>query len=1040
MNLQHKKARVSIAALGVTALIAGAGALTSPVFAAGAPLTITPTTTTVNTVNLGAAVSTVHTGAGALTYDLLQPISDATYSLRVTSAVASLKLSLDSYTPPVGATAATDTGLYYAELPTTGATAAGPTSVPGATAAAAWAKITPAGTPVEVPVTGSSVAATKNVFLAAAAPGTYVVHFVDPGAQGGTDDDSVSPSVTLNVKDAYTSTTGAPVDLTDDWAPAVTNSAHSVGVGAPLATTVGLSSLTLADARGTSTGVGVLASKIAALVGVQYHYGAPDDDTQWGTGNAATYKAPVAVNAAGIRTIPVGVTILGGTITATATLDAAGNGIGAGDVNIGLTDATTVTDNSVTTVPGLVATSVVGSVMQSASSGAVAVKTGVAAVTYTATVAPPAAGKVVYFTVYADAGTPAVNVATVAKLSTNGTAVDVSGTTSKIYSATTSALGVASLTVTSSDPKALDTYKVKASSNGHPSLTYGLLTTTYADAAGAATMITSTVADLTPATTVTSVTIKGKVTDQFGAPYQPASTASQQAQLYVGTTAVGCTPVSFAAPKATAPSAGNATIAAGVFSFTYTPTTTPVSGTCTPFGVGYDGNASANITTAESDIGSINWASTVDAGTVTLTSPTDAATAVNLSRASTIAPGQSVNTTGIGPVGSDIDDFGAIDGQVTGTVVDASNAALPYKTVVLTGTAGVYFSTSPTGTDLVSTLTVVSNNLGVFGGGYAFFTNPGTAKVTATVGTVKDDATLTTDPSTDPFKVTVNDATGTPGSTLIVTGSLMDFFGHPVPNWGVNLSIGTSTVGGLTDSTPTTNPDGIFSTSFITGANQSGDVKLAATIPSQTVGVVPAVGWTTIAKLTGLPTVGEYTDQSTISVTNTNLTLSSTGKLMGGGEAKISGSFLPKTSVDIYSKASGAESYTLLDSVMTDAKGDFGASYPIKKSTGFLAKANGLSSKVDTTVVYSTVKLTAKSTRHHRATLMADGGPKAKGTLTFYRSVAGKDPILRSMTSNSFGNGTVTVTLPKGIRGVYVIFKAPGTAAGTSKTVKVNVK
>ncbi len=170
------------------------------------------------------------------------------------------------------------------------------------------------------------------------------------------------------------------------------------------------------------------------------------------------------------------------------------------------------------------------------------------------------------------------------------------------------------------------------------------------------------------------------------------------------------------------------------------------------------------------------------------------------------------------------------------------------------------------------------------------------------------------------------------------------------------------------------------------------------------------------------------------------MTLQATAKLMGGGSAKISGTFMPNTGVDIYAKASGAASYSLLDSVTTDDEGEYGAAYTIKKTTSFLAKSAGLSSKVDTTQVYSTVTLTAKSYSKSRATLSANGSPSAKGTLTFYRSVAGKDPILKSMTSNASGNGTVTVKLPKGTRSVYVIFKAPGTGAGTSKTVKVKVK
>jgi hypothetical protein len=44
------------------------------------------------------------------------------------------------------------------------------------------------------------------------------------------------------------------------------------------------------------------------------------------------------------------------------------------------------------------------------------------------------------------------------------------------------------------------------------------------------------------------------------------------------------------------------------------------------------------------------------------------------------------------------------------------------------------------------------------------------------------------------------------------------------------------------------------------------------------------------------------------------------------------------------------------------------------------------------------------------------------------------------MTSNSSGNGTKIVKLPKGTRSVYAKFKAPGTYQGKSLTIKIKVK
>ena len=129
-----------------------------------------------------------------------------------------------------------------------------------------------------------------------------------------------------------------------------------------------------------------------------------------------------------------------------------------------------------------------------------------------------------------------------------------------------------------------------------------------------------------------------------------------------------------------------------------------------------------------------------------------------------------------------------------------------------------------------------------------------------------------------------------------------------------------------------------------------------------------------------------------------------------------------------------------LSSVETDDDGNYGASYSIKKTTSFLAKSAGLSSKVATTTVFSTVKLTGKSFSHNRATLYADGAPNAKGSLVFYRSMKGKDPVLKTMMSNSLGKGTVTVKLPQGTRSVYAKFRAPGTRWGMSTIIKIKVK
>jgi hypothetical protein len=326
------------------------------------------------------------------------------------------------------------------------------------------------------------------------------------------------------------------------------------------------------------------------------------------------------------------------------------------------------------------------------------------------------------------------------------------------------------------------------------------------------------------------------------------------------------------------------------------------------------------------------------------------------------------------------------------------------------------------------------------------FTKSAASTITLTSGT----ATGTTGPvtpavSVDPWKITVNDATAAPGDTIIVTGTIKDLFGNGVPSYDAMLDLGATTVGALGASEVATNSGGVFSTTFVAGSNQSGIAALTAAIETAATSHTamttnPLIGTAWAATGLTVDAHGEYTDSADITVSSTDLTLSATGRLNGGGTSHLSGSFLPMTSVDIYAKASGETAYALVDSVRTDADGHYGLPIAIVKTTTFLARAGGLSSETATTRVYSTVTLTGKSMSHNHVTLRANGAPNVRGTLTFYRSIAGRDPILATMNSDVNGNGVTTVRLPKGHRAVYVVFKAPGTGAGTSTTLMIAVK
>ena len=68
---------------------------------------------------------------------------------------------------------------------------------------------------------------------------------------------------------------------------------------------------------------------------------------------------------------------------------------------------------------------------------------------------------------------------------------------------------------------------------------------------------------------------------------------------------------------------------------------------------------------------------------------------------------------------------------ITGSVTDSGSSGLAYKKVTLTGTQGVYFSADATGTNLVNSLDVATNNSGGYTA-YAVFTRSGAGKVTVT--------------------------------------------------------------------------------------------------------------------------------------------------------------------------------------------------------------------------------------------------------------------------------------------------------------------
>ena len=760
------------------------------------------------------SITVTNTTAGG---DAVAAIANAAFATHISTApVGNVTLTLDSFTAPTGVTLTGTPGLQYQVQTSNTANGAGPLS--------GWSGLANAGGSGSTS-TAITSPALNDVFITASQPGTYTFHFSDDNNSVGTGDDIVSPTVTMMVLDAENATSGA---ASDDWSPAVTASPTTSTYGAAITATVPLTGLTLADTRSSNSGVGVLGSKIAALVGVKFTSttGALNTDIATGT----DYTAPRAVTAAASSaslTLPAGKTATTGDVVSTATFDRNGDGT-LTDATLGTPASTHVDTNGVTATADPAPTAVVGSVAAGAGANTAVVKTGTAAATYTTTVtdAGTKTDDVVLFTLTPGTHTPG--------LTANGTLVS-NNSGVKVYSVTADANGVATLTVTSDVTTAGTTYTVGAGSNNHNGTN---LAVSYADRAASSLKVTSSAASLNVAPTGT-VTIAGSLLDQFGGTYVPSGSDTQQAQLFVNTAATNCANPGLGVLTSTA--VAQASIATGSVSFSYTPASAPTAGYCTKFAIGYDADKDGSVanTTPERVFGTVTWASTTAASSVTITTPVNNATSVNLSSHATIAPGQAHAIA---------TDFGDASGQITGTVYDSNHTAVAFKNVTITGTPGVYFSMSATpdvNNPLVTTVTTTTTNAGAIGGVYAFFTKPGAGSITVAADTVTQSAAFTTDDSADAYKVVVNPASGAPGDVLIVTGSVMDAFGNPVVGTQVDLSTGVSTIGVLANAAPLTNSAGVFSTTFTTGSNQNGKATLTATLDGQTVNLTPAAGWAT---------------------------------------------------------------------------------------------------------------------------------------------------------------------------------------------------
>jgi hypothetical protein len=1040
MNLNTRKARAPIAALGVTALCAtGLGAFATSASAAGESLAFGPTPTSATIVN-------VDPGATSLTAGL-------TYGVKATGSSGSGPLHLGVISTPAGASLSMER-VAANGTPTANATFAGVTATAGntavtltTTAGSATATLSAAptltGTTTDYSLAGRLIrigtgasaeyatvdahttntttltlsapaansqttaalasggaaasnnvfapvaesdsapvpgwASGDNVYFGATVPGTYTFRlFKDSNGnaiyEAGQDDST--PTFTLTVKDV----TGNTVSTTDDLSFGLT-APTSVDLGQSITASATMGGLSTVDTRGlNSSSLGTLGVKLAAATqfdGTATSVTAGADASPTFDGTAFAHDFTTSGVAGSLELQPI--------------VDKDGDGDFTSDyAPTAQKTTTTVASNGVTAVADPAVTEVEGSIVSG--TNAATIKPGVASATYSTTVTDSGTktDDLVYFTL-----TPGTNAP---GLTGDGTLVSsTSGV--KVYSVLANSSGVASITVTSSDTTNGTTYDVGAKSNAVTTATD--VTATYDTAEEDTFSSTNTTLELNPTVPSSgtgSVTIKGKLLDQFGGGFQPTDPANNPV-----TVTVDANNSSYAGADTT----GYATVGTdGTFSYTYVPATAATAGQSDYIRFAITGATSLSTTV-------IKWSSATAASAVTMTTPATGATAVTLQDKT--APNGAQGNAG-SPA------YGNGTGMVTGVVKDSANAGLAYKAVTLTGSAGVYFATDSIGTDLATSASVVTDSSGNYTGVRAFFTKAGTATVTATSGSVSATSTVTTSDAADPYTVTVNDVSGKPGATLIVTGTVKDAFGNVVPNTDVDLSIGTSTMGTLGDAQPTTNSLGVYSTTFVTGSNSDGTATLTATLHGQTANPTAAADWVDVAGIT-VPS-GAYQDTATITLAETLTTITATGSLVGGGTAQLSGTAEAGASVEIWAKPAGATSFSLLDNEVADSDGAWSLGTSIVKTTAFFAKSDGKLSSTVSTVVFSTQTVKAKAIGKGKVRFTVLGTPNVRGFVNVY---SGGKRIAHVATNRS-GDVTTVVQSKAGRRTFRVYFVAPGTS------------
>jgi hypothetical protein len=999
----------------------------------GARAAITVADTHAGNPNVTVAQTT--TGTVALPQAAL---ANATFGTKVSSSVTGhLGITLDSYTAPSGVTVTGKPTLMYNHGQASGL-ATGPT--------AAWGSLysTSSATTSSADLGAIAGPDANDTFFTANLPGTYTFHFTDDNNTAGTGDDAVSPTVTMAVLDAQAATAAT----SDDWSPTVAMSKSSADIGASLIASVPFAALTGGDTRASSGGVGILASKLAALVGVGFT-GTPTGGGTLGADlTAAGVNAGAAVTAgatAGTRTLAAGVAAHAGTVTGTAFFDR--NGDGTISDALGTAGTTTIQSNGVSAVllePVEQSSKVASGLVLTA--GNVVVKTnGALAATGTAITLSAASGtdltnhrikisktgetsEIVTVT----AGGTTTGLTTTALQyahSTGSTVTDLSavnvhnGTTAVTYTATVTdsdsdksgnivyfTLGgtdVASLT-TNGTAAGTNVYSATTNSDGVASITVtdgaatpvsytvtsasnnisnGPLTVKYGDPRASIVAITTTGAALSPTVSAGQVTINGKLLDQFGANYAPAQSLNQQIDVSGAVTA-------------------HPVLSGGTFSYLYKPVATPTAGSTDTlnFASTGEGNPAAAAV--------VSWASST---------PVSAVTVVPASTTPAVAK--------VTPFATPV--------AITGKVTDSGASGLAYKTVTLTGTQGVYFSTASTGANLVNTLDVATDSSGNYTV-YAVFTRSGLGKVTATSEgkSASADVTVGVAANTESFTLNVTSQSTMPNSTVVISGRVNDVFGNPVENATVTIVPDDITYGVLSSSTATTNASGDYSVIFTTGS-KTGKVFLSAKVALGAT-ITPHASWLAIGGLTLPKSNTVATGNITIAADAVSLSASKT-TLVGGGNLTLKGNTRHGAVVDVYWKTSGGPAQ-FIDSVTADGSGDFSVPARVTASGYFFAKTSTATSQAVSVKVVSTAKISARSLGSGWVRVSVSGGPSKAGTVVLWERLRGGKLVKRAVVHTSTGAASWKIRAGKGAKIYRATYTASGAAISGIVSVSVTVK